>query len=67
MLTDVTNPSDFMTTAQVAEVLRCSTRTVTRLAVSGELEEFQKLPGLRGPRVFHRNEVARLAAERNLS
>lgn len=56
-----------MTTAEVALVLRCSTRTVTRMAVAGELETYQKFPGIRGPRVFHRDEVARVAAERKLS
>lgn len=57
--------TDLLTTAQAAAVIGVSVPTVTRMARRGELEEFHKLPGLRGPRVFTRDEVARVAAERN--
>lgn len=54
------------TTAEAASFLGVSIATVTRLARSGDLECF-KVPGLRGPRVFHVDELSRVAAERNLA
>lgn len=54
------------TTAEAAAFLGVSIATVTRLARSGDLECF-KVPGLRGARIFHVDELARVAAERNLA
>lgn len=58
---------DLMTTAQAAAFLGTSVPTVQRLAAAGTLREYLKAPGLRGPRFFHRDELARVAAERNLA
>lgn len=56
--------SPFMTAREVAEVLRCSTEWVSRLARDGVLQEEHKMPGIRGARLFHRDEVTRVAVER---
>lgn len=58
---------EFMTSGETAAVLRVSVGTLARLARQGVIQEAHKHPGLRGPRLFHRDEVARVAAERNLS
>lgn len=58
---------EWLTTAQAAEFLRVSVPTVQRLAAAGTLREAIKAPGLRGARFFHRDELARVAAERNLA
>lgn len=59
--------NDLKTTADAASFLGVSVPTVQRLAATGVLREFVKAPGLRGPRFFHRDELARVAAERNLA
>ena len=51
-------------TAEAAAALRCTTRQVARLVAAGRLEPLRKMPGLRGPYVFEREDVERLAAER---
>lgn len=56
-----------LTTAEAAEFLGVSIATVTRLARAGDLQQELKVTGLRGPRLFHRDEVTRVAAERNLA
>jgi len=55
-----------LTTAEAASFLGVSIATVTRLARSGALEETHKGTGLRGARVFHIDELSRVATERNL-
>lgn len=57
-------PDDLVTTAEAAEILRCSVPTVTRMARDGRLVVLRKLPGLRGDRLFERSEVDRAAAAR---
>lgn len=56
--------SDLMTTAQAAAVLGLHPATLSRMVAAGQIAEFGKHPGLRGPRLFHRDEVNRLANER---
>lgn len=58
---------ELMTAQDAAGFLDVSVVTIARLARSGELQSAHKLPGLRGARLFHRDEVTRVAAERNLS
>lgn len=55
------------TTAEAASFLGVSIATVTRLARSGDLVEIHKGTGLRGARLFHVDELSRVAAERNLT
>ena len=52
---------------EAAEVLGESVSTVTRLANTGALKTHTKLPGLRGARLFHRSDVARLKVKRERS
>lgn len=63
----VMGSDELMTTAEAATFLKLSVPSVQRLAATGVLREFVKAPGLRGPRFFHRDELARVAAERNLA
>lgn len=58
---------DLITAVDAAGVLGVHKNHVTKLARKGELPTAFKGPGLRGARFFHRDEVAKLAAERNLS
>lgn len=58
---------ELMTAAEVAAELRVSARHVARLVERGVLTEHAKFPGLRGPRVFHRDEVTRVVTERTAS
>ncbi|KAA1380510.1 helix-turn-helix domain-containing protein [Aeromicrobium fastidiosum] len=65
------NPMDrvpeLLTTAEAAEFLGLSVPSVHRLAVAGVIKTHFQHPGPRGPRVFHRDELSRVAAERNLA
>ena len=56
-----------LTSAEAASFLGVSIATLHRLARSGDLEEVHKGTGLRGPRVFHVDELSRVATERNLA
>lgn len=56
-----------MTAKEAAALLGVHLATVARLAKCGDLREMKKFPGIRGARLFHRDEVARVAAERNLA
>jgi excisionase family DNA binding protein len=56
-----------MTTAEAAEFLGLSVPSVHRLASAGEIATYFQHPGPRGARIFHRDELARVAAERNLA
>lgn len=60
----MTQTTPVMGTAQVAEKLRASTRTVMRLVASGELTPIQKLPGRTGSFLFDPVAVEALAADR---
>ncbi len=53
-----------MTAGEAAEVLGVTVQTVHRFATSGVLPTAMKLPGLRGARMFLRDDVERLAEER---
>ncbi|VXC20765.1 helix-turn-helix domain-containing protein [Aeromicrobium sp. 9AM] len=59
--------AELATTAEAAAFLGVSVPTVQRLAAAGTLRTFVKAPGPRGPRFFHRDELSRVAAERNLA
>lgn len=53
-----------LTTAQTAEALGVSVATVHRFESEGLLPLAVKVEGLRGPKLFARADVERLAAER---
>ncbi len=57
--------TDLMTAAQAAEVLRCTPRTVARMAEDGRLTPALKLPGKVGAYLFEPAEVARVKAEQD--
>jgi excisionase family DNA binding protein len=52
-----------MTAAEAAERLGVTTRTIGRWARDGRLPPARKFLGLRGPYLFERAEVERVAAE----
>jgi len=56
-------PTDPITTAQAAERLRCDVSTINRMARDGRLAPALKFPGERGPYMFERADVERLAVE----
>lgn len=49
--------TQLLTTAEVAEILGCSPRTVARMADNGELEAAHKHNGLRGAYLFEKAAV----------
>lgn len=53
---------ELLTTAEVAEMLDVDVRTVSRWVNAGRLSPAVQAPGLRGARLFHPTDVARLAA-----
>lgn len=53
-----------MTTADVAQALGVSVRTVARYVERGTLAPSLRLPGLRGAHLFDPADVERLARER---
>lgn len=57
---------EVLTTAQAAAFLNLSESQVNRLASAGYLAIHLQAPGPRGARFYHRDEVARVAAERDL-
>lgn len=57
-------PDDPMTTAQAAERLRCSVKTIHRMVEDGRLIASLKLPGETGAYLFEAAEVERVAAEK---
>ena len=57
-------PSQPLSTKQVAQILRVEVRTVHRMATDGRLTPLMKLPGETGAYLFDPAEVDRLAAER---
>ncbi len=57
-------PTKRLTTAEAAEVLATTTRTVHRLVEPGALVPAVRFPGARGPMMFDRTDVARLAKKR---
>lgn len=54
---------DLLTTAQAAEILGKTPRTVQRMVAAGLLTPATTLPGKTGAHLFDRAEVERLAAE----
>ena len=58
---------NLLSTAETAELLRVSVPTVLRMAKDGRLPAHHKFVGRTTPYIFHRDVVARVAAERNLS
>lgn len=56
-----------MTSRQVAETLRTTVTTVNRWASSGRLEPALQVPGYRGARLFHPDDVDALREERGVS
>ena len=53
-----------VTTAEVAEILGKSARTVQRMADAGTLPVAQRLPGIHGAILFRRDDVLALIPER---
>ena len=53
-----------LTAAEAADRLRVDVRTVARWANAGILPTAYKVPGLRGARLFHPDDVDALAAQR---
>lgn len=60
-----TDTDDLLTTAQAAEVLGVTVRTVARWADSGRLTPAVEFPGLRGPRMFRQADVLALMEQRS--
>ena len=56
---------EFVTAREAALILGCTTEWVSRLARDGVLNEEHKMPGIRGARLFRRDEVTRVAVERS--
>jgi len=51
--------TDLLTTAEAAEALGCSVKTIARMVDDGRLTSRMKLPGLRGPYLFDPAEIER--------
>lgn len=58
------NDDAYLSTRDVARLLRTSVPTVTRLVRSGDLPAAAKAPGARGAYLFDRETVETLVAER---
>ena len=54
---------DYLTSTDVATLLRVSVATINRWAADGRLVPVHKFPGLRGPNLFQRADVERLRDE----
>jgi excisionase family DNA binding protein len=54
---------DFLTADQAAERIGVNRRTITKWSDTGRLPEAMRLPGSTGARLFHPDEVERVAAE----
>ena len=59
--------SELFNAHDAAAFLGVSQKHLSKLAQAGTVRTFIKAPGLRGARFFHRDELARVAAERNLA
>lgn len=66
-MTDMDHATELMTTAEAAAFLDLSVPSVHRLAVAGVIQTYFQHPGPRGARIFHRDELERVAAERNIA
>jgi excisionase family DNA binding protein len=55
-----------LTTAEAAALLGCSTRTIARLAASGELPHVRKLAGVRGGYLFDQGTVELFGRQRSV-
>ena len=62
-LADVTEVRRLLSTAQVAKMLGKSTRTIHRMADSGELPYVEKLEGLTGAYVFDPSVIELIARQ----
>lgn len=51
-----------MTSAEAADALRVSVKTITRWAASGKLTPVKRLPGKRGAMLFDSEQVAAIIA-----
>lgn len=59
----MTNPlTDAMTTAEAAEALDVSVKTVTRWVAAGKLTPIKRLPGKRGALIFAASDVEAILA-----
>lgn len=56
--------TDLLTAAEACERLGVGGTQLGRIIESGRLRVAHKLPGIRGPRLFHASDVDALAAER---
>lgn len=59
--------SEYLTNAEAAAALGVHPNHLAKLAARGEVTAALKGAGLRGPRFFHRDEVARVVAQRSQS
>lgn len=57
--------SDLITSAQAAVILRCTPRTIARMAGNGRLTPVLKFPGWRGGYLFARADVEQAALEQD--
>lgn len=57
------DPTELVTAIEAAQILECTTRTITRYADAGTLPTAHKLPGRTGARLFHRSDVTDLAEQ----
>lgn len=58
----MSNGEELLTATQVGYILRCSSRTVARMAQRGELEYEQKLAKRNGAYLFRRDKIEAAAA-----
>jgi excisionase family DNA binding protein len=56
-------PEPLLTSTQAAAILRCSSKTVTRMALAGTLPVAHRLPGTQGAFLFRRSDVIAMAQE----
>ena len=61
----MSNVENLITTAQAADMLGCSIKTVLRWAERGDLPVAVQLPGLRGPRMYRLADVQALVDRRS--
>lgn len=55
-----TDTDDLLTTAQAAQLIGVTVRTIARWVDAGKLSPAVDFPGLRGPRMFRRDDVLAL-------
>ena len=57
-------PTNLIGSAEVAAILGCNVRTVTRMVPAGDLKPVQQMPGKTGAYLFARQAIEAMAAER---